>query len=372
MIGKTAPYKTEYFSFQGRVMIGARTTTPDTDGDGLVAPLYGLYQLGNVPAFNYDVASDVETVQDSYSGLRQTDFRQSMSDKIEISLDLKDAGPIAMAIAHRGTWHAIRAGSISDGYVIGNPTGRQWIRAMLLPILYIDYYIGERRADGSYAPLRNINHQTLLIKDSSPTPKTLTNVTNFALDIRTGRIVFHDITTGGPYVAPLSVNTTFGTVSDTLSSAIAYNVVFPLTHQNITQFQIQDSSATPRVVDSSYYILDPVYGELTWLASKRAALEADAFTFPLRAVYNHGAARSLSMMSAPLDTEWWMRLAGVNTANNNAPFLADFYRVQFSPVTGAQMIHERTGTLPLKATALADPYAKPDGILGRVGRIVQM
>jgi hypothetical protein len=346
---------------------------PDADADGLVTPVNGLFFMGNIPKFDYDITSDVEVIKDSYSGLRQTDFRQSYSDQIDISLDLHDAGPIAMAIAHRGTWFAIQAGSVTNAVIVGlNPATNLYGPLTWAPSLYTDYFIGQRLPNGTYAPIRNLNKATVQVKDSSATPKTLVEGVNYTLEPRFGRIVFINFTTGGAYTVPVKANTSFGTVTDTLSDRIAYGVVYPLQHQRITAFQIQDSAATPVVVDPAYYVLDPVYGELQWLASQRAAFEAEEYTLPLKAVYDHGAARSLSLLSGPLDTEWWMRLRGVNTAAGNAPFLADFYRVQFSPVSGASMIHERTGKLPLKATAMADLTQRNDSILGRVGRIVQM
>lgn len=375
MIGDAQAPKTAYFSFQGAVLIGDREAIDnavDVDDDATMTPAGQLSLIGNVPKLDYSINSDIEEIKDSYTGLRQTDYRQSYADTIEFNLELYDASPLALQIAHRGTYSLITAGSVSDASIIVYQAAqKRYVPVLTLPTPYAEnYFVGQRGTDGKWAPLRNLNAATLLVKDSTATPKTLVAGTNYLLSPRTGSIRFIDLTTGGAFAAPLKGNTNFGTVTDLLSNRIAWGAIQPLSHQNITSFQIQDSAGTPAVVDETYYSLDPIYGELTFLASKLAAFEAENYVLPLKAVYNHGLSRNISLLSAPLDTEYWMRFRGKNTANGGRPFVADFYRVQFAPVNGAQLIHERTGKLPLKATALADPTKNASGPLGRVGRFV--
>ena len=369
-VGTTPLRRTKYFSFQGAVLVGETNLADEVDEDGLVKTAGNMEFLGNIEKLDYGFKSDVEIIKETYTGLRQTDFQKSYSDEMTLDFTLCDSGPLAWSIAHRGTWSVIKAGTASDASIIVWNAARKVYQVVTgTPALFTDYFIGERGTDGRWTPIRNIKASTLLVKDSTGTPKTLVSGTNYTLTPRTGRISFFDLTTGGPFTAPIKGNTEFGTVSDTLDDRIVWGVIQPLAHQRIGAFQIHDSAGTPAVVDPAYYLIDPIYGELTWIASQRAAFEAENYVMPLIATYDHGAVRNMSLMSAPLDREYAVRMRGKNTADNNAPVLWDLYRVQFTPVENAQLIHERTGRLPVKATALADPSKPEDSILGRVGRV---
>jgi hypothetical protein len=364
---------TPYFSFQGEVFVAGRRLPDEEDGNGLIAPIDGFQSLGNIPRFDYSLSSDIEIIKDHRSGLRNTDKQNNFGSEVTLDLDLYGISDLAFALAHRGIWSTIAPGAVTNATLIWYSArfGR-YIAVDSLPTLFEDYYLGRRGADGNWQPYRNLNLSTLLVKDSTGTPKTLTVGTNFSVFRKTGRIVFKDLTTGGAYTAPIKANTNFGTVEAELPRKITWGLKYPLGYLNVSSLIIKDSAGTPVAVNETYYTVDDDYGTVSFNRATLAAMEAANYVEPLIATFNHGSFRHMSLLTDSLDREYWVRLQGVNTLQNNRPIVVDFYRVKFNEVSNASLIHERTGLLPLKATAIADLRMEPDDIMGQIGQIMMV
>lgn len=168
-----------YFSGQGRVYIGAR--------DALGNP-QGLAYVGNVPELK--VSLSVETIehQESQSGQRLTDLQLIKTKKGEFACTLEELIPENLALALYGSTTQVTPGTVT-GEALPNPVtvGR----------LYV---------------LAKQNVSSVVIKDSSATPKTLP-ASQYSVNAKHGSIVINDTTTGGPYTEPFKVDYAYGTAS---------------------------------------------------------------------------------------------------------------------------------------------------------------
>ena len=363
---------TPYTSFQGRVLVASRNLPDDTDGTDLIAPISGFQFLGNIDKFDYSFNTETEIIKDNYTGLRQPDFTAIFGTEAVFDLSLFGFTEFAMSMAHRGIYQQIPAGNTTNASLIRLDRGtNRYFKVTAAPTLNASYWLGYRTTDGEYHPYRNIKASTLVVKDStSVTPKTLVSGTNYTLYPRTGRIVFTDLTTSGPYTAPILGSTDFGTVTVELPRNPVFGLEYGLGTANITTFVLKDSAGTPATVDAAYYTLDPVYGTIKFTKSQLSAMEAETYVEPLIATFDHGAQRHMSIMTAPLDREYWVRFQGVNTFDDNNPVMFDFYRVKFQETTNSSLIHERAGKLNLRATALADTRMPSDSIMGQFGQMI--
>jgi hypothetical protein len=70
--------------------------------------------------------------------------------------------------------------------------------------------------------------------------------------------------------------------------------------------------------------------------------------------------------------ERWVRLNGINTAEQDKPVLVDLYRVQFNPVETMTLINEAHGNLPLSGSVLYDSTKDGDTTLGQFGRVMDL
>lgn len=362
---------TPYTSFQGRVLVAARNLPDDTDGTNLIAPISGFQFLGNVDKFDYSFNTETEIIKDNYTGLRQPDFTAIFGTEAVFDLSLYGFTEFAMSMAHRGIYQAIPSGNTTNASLLRLDRGtNRYFKVATAPTLNANYFLGYR-SGGEWKPYRNLKLSTLVVNDSTAvTPKTLVENTNFKVYPRQGRIVFTDLTTGGPYTAPILGSTDFGTVTVELPRNPVFGLEYGLGVANITAFTLKDSAGTPATVDPAYYTLDPVYGTIKFSLSQLTAMEAETYVEPLIATFDHGAQRHMSIMTAPLDREYWVRFQGVNTFDDNNPVMFDFYRVKFQETTNSSLIHERAGKLNLRATALADTRMPEDSIMGQFGQMI--
>lgn len=138
-----------------------------------------------------------------------------------------------------------------------------------------------------------------------------------------------------------------------------------LAHPKISTLVVKDSAAVPAtLVEGSDYTADTDFGAIQWL-------DLTGFTPPLKASYAFGQVDEIGIFTQPLP-ERFLRLEGINTAQNNAPVLVELYRVGFDPLKELGLITDDYNKFELEGSLLADSTKPYDTELGQFGRIVQI
>ncbi|MFO1417238.1 MAG: hypothetical protein U1E83_01075 [Methylotetracoccus sp.] len=365
-----APEKTQYFSNRGNVLIAERQRIIDTDENGLVVPSTGFYELGNCPEISLEITEEAEEIQDMQTGLDQVDLYHVKNQKGSGSMKLYSASRRGLELAFRSSSTRLRpkGSKVGANLVLYNKTGERWAKITALPNLTTKYRFGDADPTTNLQePFASITSTSLVIKDSSGTPKTLVAGTNYVVsNWRLGEVQFTDLTTGGPFVGPLTANFDYGSLQHKITGGI-FNVVHGLEMTNISDLVIKDSAGTPVTVNPDFYEVNTEHGSIKFKTSKIAAYNAANYVEPLTVTFTHGASTNFAFLSAPADKEFWLRLEWRDKISGRTG-VDEFYRVRVSPANNWQSINAAVGTFDLKFTALADFNKIPDGVLGRVGR----
>ncbi len=170
-----------YFSGQGRVYIGARDTAGNPQG---------LNYVGNVPELKVSLSVETLEHQESTSGQRLTDLQLIKTKKGEFACTLEELIPLNLSLALYGT---------TTEQVSGTVTAEALPNPVTVGSLYL---------------LAKQNVSSVVMKDSSATPKTLP-AGQYSLNAKHGSLAINDATTGGPYVEPFQVDYSYGTAQST-------------------------------------------------------------------------------------------------------------------------------------------------------------
>ena len=170
-----------YFSGQGRVYIGAR----DSNGNP-----QGLSFVGNVPELKVSLSVETLEHQESTSGQRLTDLQLIKTKKGEFSCTLEELIAVNLSLALYGSTVEQTSGSVT-AEALPNPT-----------------------TVGSLYLLAKQNVSSVVVKDSSATPKTLPS-SQYGLNAKHGSLSINDKTAGGPYVEPFKIDYAYGTAQST-------------------------------------------------------------------------------------------------------------------------------------------------------------
>jgi hypothetical protein len=168
-----------YASFQGRVYLGKR----DINGNPIE-----VRSPGNVAELKLSLKTDVLEHYESQSGQRSLDHRMIKSKSATINLSIEEFTKENLALALYGTHVATASGTVTDE-PIGGAT----------PVVGDRYFLAHPKVS------------TLILKDSTGTPATLTLGTHYTADTDFGAIQFLD-TTG--LTAPYKASYAFGDVSE--------------------------------------------------------------------------------------------------------------------------------------------------------------
>ena len=168
-----------------------------------------------------------------------------------------------------------------------------------------------------------------------------------------------------------------GTVSDIAAGTVTAEA-FPATiavgdvikldkPYNVSDLVITDSATTPMTLAPENYDFFAEHGSLELLSLP----SAPALTQPFKAAYKHAGARQVAFFnSAPKLMQ--MRYEGVNLAEDNAPVIAEFYKISTAPLQELALItsgNDLAG-MAYEAECLADSTRPANGPLGRFGRYV--
>ena len=150
-----------------------------------------------------------------------------------------------------------------------------------------------------------------------------------------------------------------------LPNPVTPGSLYPLTMQNVSAVQIQDSDATPKTLPASQYSVNAKHGSLVVLD----ATSGGPYTEPFTVDYAYGAAQSTAMFTQPLP-ERWIRFEGLNTADGNREVVIDLYRVAINPAKELSIITDELLKFELSGQVLADLTKPVGGDLGQFGRLV--
>jgi hypothetical protein len=136
---------------------------------------------GNVTSFKITPEESKYEHKESYSGLKSIDltYRTELKLPIEITLEQVDLNNFYMFF--NGEAVAQSGGSVTNETLEGSTT------IAVGDVFYLD----------------SVDVSSLVITDSTGTPKTLTSGTNYSANLKTGRVEILDITTGGAFTGPL-------------------------------------------------------------------------------------------------------------------------------------------------------------------------
>ncbi|WP_175851870.1 hypothetical protein [Burkholderia cepacia] len=170
-----------YFSGQGRVYIGARDAAGNPQG---------LSFVGNVPELKVSLSVETLEHQESTSGQRLTDLQLIKTKKGEFACTLEELIAVNLSLALYGTTVEQTSGTVTSE-ALPNPV-----------------------TAGSLYLLAKQNVSSVVVKDSSATPKTLPAV-QYSLNAKHGSLSITDKTTGGPFVEPFKVDYAYGAAQST-------------------------------------------------------------------------------------------------------------------------------------------------------------
>lgn len=363
-----------YVSLQGEWWLGGRNGQTDTDGDGLVVPNVGLEFMGNMKSAGIRLRRETRKHRETFTGRRTIDNKKTIERGAELSLEAEDLTLVHnLRLMFQGRRNIVASGSASTVKLIKQIAVAPYYQAVgtALPTLGQTYLFGQRQADGTWLPYRNIATSGLVITDSTGTPKTLTAGTNYTVtNWRRGEIVFTDLTTGGAFAGPLKAAFSYGTVTDDLGSDITFGTRYPLSHPNVSNVIIKDSTGTPQTVATIYY---DVFGPEGAIQFKNlAGFEAANYVFPLKVTYTTLPSYHIAFLQNQFEPEYWVRFKGTDTENNDRLVLIDLYRVSFEMDGPMPLLNEDLASQPLKGDCLTDLTKEPDGVMGQVGRYVYL
>jgi hypothetical protein len=136
-----------------------------------------------------------------------------------------------------------------------------------------------------------------------------------------------------------------------LPTGVAVGDVLALPAKNVSAVAIKDSaSGSPKVLTlNTHYSLDPLAGSIKILDLTTGG----ALTQPLKADFTPGAVDVIGAFKS-INTEYFLRLDGVNTDDNNKRGICDVFRVRFDPAKALDLISNDYLDFDLEGTILAD------------------
>lgn len=165
-----------------------------------------------------------------------------------------------------------------------------------------------------------------------------------------------------------SVSVASGTVTDeALPNTLAVGDEVRLANPAVSNVVITDSAGTPAtLVEGTDYTVDLNYGKVT-------ILSIGSYTQPFKAAYSYGQRTDTGILTSA-QPDIAILYEGVNLAENNAPVIAEIYKV--APATAQEIMLITTGSdtagRQITGAALLDSLKPATGPLGQFGRITQV
>ncbi|WP_218241519.1 hypothetical protein [Comamonas fluminis] len=136
---------------------------------------------------------------------------------------------------------------------------------------------------------------------------------------------------------------------------------------NVSELVITDSSGAPVTLDPEHYDAFLEHGSIELLSLPTAP----GLTQPFKAAYKQAGARQVAFFNAAPKLIQ-LRYEGINLTEDNAPVIAEWYKVSTTPLQELPFIasgNDLAG-ISIDAKCLADPTRPASGPFGRFGRYV--
>jgi len=161
------------------------------------------------------------------------------------------------------------------------------------------------------------------------------------------------------------------TLGALLTNAAAVPVRVVAKGKNIGTITFVDSTGTPKVlvVNVNYRIISAAAGILEIYDITTGI--TGSLLEPLKLSYTPGASKNVALFTQAV-TSYYMLFDGLNTADNNAAVIAEFYKVQIDPAAGIPLINSELGTFEMSGAVLLDGDRVSTDPFGQFGRITHV
>lgn len=317
--------QTYYYSGQGVVMIGER------DANG--APK-GLKAVGNVTDLKIAIETSVLEHKESQSGQRAVDFRLTTETKASVSMTFENFVRDILALALRGDYTDVAAGSVTAGAFKWHPG------VMPLPKIKVS----------AVAVKRGATALTAYVNDVTPY--------DYKLNAEAGSIQFNDgatlavdkITTGGTVPTAIVVGAlTRVTVANTAAVG-DYAIITGLAGADAAMVNgkaLKVAAATSTYVDLA---LDTT-GKIITIGAPLSVFSGQA----LAVDYTYAAQGEVNALTKGTQ-ERYLRFEGLNTLDGNNPVVVEVFKFTVDPTKEQALISgEEAAGFVLDGSVLADP-----------------
>jgi hypothetical protein len=139
-----------------------------------------------------------------------------------------------------------------------------------------------------------------------------------------------------------------------------------LNYGNVSDLVITDSTGTPLTMtkDTQYAENSLVFGNVGILQDAATG----GYTEPLLAAYSYAAADSFPMFSKTPE-ERYIRIEGLNTAEDDAPVLIEMYNGKAAPFSSVDWISDSASNQDIPFNLLYDPLNATNANYGKFGRV---
>ena len=151
-----------------------------------------------------------------------------------------------------------------------------------------------------------------------------------------------------------------GTVStaETIATAPTTGKIYLLAHPDVSTVVVKDHLAA--TVSDTKYTVNAKHGSIEFS-------DVTGLTGAVTVTYSYAAYKKVTMFTAD-DTDYWLRLEGLNKVSNER-VVVDLYKIRLNPTDGMAFINDELGSAPIKGKVLADTLKDADGALGQFGRM---
>ncbi|MDD5273016.1 MAG: hypothetical protein PHU14_09890 [Methylovulum sp.] len=359
-----------YFKGRGKLYYTARNIQNNVNADdGFSTVANGLFFLGNVSDLTLEPSTQRDKVQNFWDGTDGTDFSMLSEKSLKVSFTAEEASFGTMSLALFGGLHTFEGQSVSGAHFsVRDNTTKKWSEYKGTTALPTNNPVKIAQSISSDSLFIDeytfFDPATVVVTDSSTTPKTLVLNTHYKFASNSGNFTFSSFPTGCTF--PLKVAFTVDLAIDKFNGPIAGNTWYMLAHQAIQTVSIKDSTpTTPIVLDPQIYDIDPDSG--MFAINDINAFNALGVKYPLIVESTYGRTLQITL-GEKFNQEIWLRFVGTNVVNNS-PVTADIYRVSLDPAP-FKLIDKANSKLPFTGEALIDPTKDAQGPMGRLGRIV--
>jgi len=362
-------------TFRGKIYTGS--VQPYTDdqidsGDSNIAN--PMSWLGVVSKFIFTPAVERTKLPEYHTGNDTTFDSWSRVTGGTIEMTCDESKPENLALNLMGVSTVIGPESVAEAYLGNkNTTTKKWstLESTVALEAGIRYKFVREISDDGYVmvPYELIDSTSFELTDSSTTPKTLTAGTDYILYPLIGAIKLTNTASHGvnlPGITyPLVASFDVGAFIDSLPNPLKNNAEYALSHVNISDYSVKDSSATPKVISDDYYSIDTKAG-LIKITDLTAIKAVSGITFPLQVYATRGNTKTVGILASN-QIEKQIRVVGQNVRSGQAVIIT-LYRVSFD-ASAVDFFDKDWVKTPLKAELLSDPTRPSDDVMGQYGKI---